>query len=258
MTDTPPPRLIDWQSQEWTPDCGRKAAHANARFTVSAQQCPIIDQEWQNPQGVPISAIVFGGRRATTVPLVYQAEDWRHGVYLAATTSSETTAAAAGALGVLRHDPMAMLPFCGYNMGDYFQHWLDLGAKLAQPPQIFRANWFRKNSEGHYLWPGFSDNLRPLMWILERISQRAKAQETPIGLMPRYEDLNWQGINNFSEGQFDELMAIRKEEWSKEVQQHIKFFNQFGPHLPVVFKQIAARLCEDFQCEAEASTLTSS
>lgn len=258
LTDTPPPHLLDWQGQEWTFDCGRKAAHPNARFTVSAQQCPTIDSEWQNPQGVPVSAIVFGGRRATTVPLVYQAEDWQHGVYLAATTSSETTAAAAGALGVLRHDPMAMLPFCGYNMGDYFQHWLDLGAKLRQPPQIFRANWFRKNGEGKYLWPGYSENLRPLLWILERISQSAEAKETPIGLLPSYEDLNWKGLSSFSREQFDELMAVRKDEWAKEVQQHLKFFNQFDRHLPTVFQQIAAHLCEVFQCEAETSTLTSS
>lgn len=258
MTEIPPPKLLDWQAQEWTPDCGRKAAHANARFTVSAQQCPIIDPEWQNPQGVPISAIIFGGRRATTVPLVYQAEDWRHGVYLAATTSSETTAAAAGALGVLRHDPMAMLPFCGYNMGDYFQHWLDLGAKLTQAPQIFRTNWFRKNDKGQYLWPGYSDNLRPLIWILDRIAQRAGAKETPIGLLPQYKDLNWKGIEGFTPSQFEELMAIRKDEWAKEVRQHIEFFNQFGRHLPAEFKQIVARLCEDFQCGAETSTVASS
>ena len=253
MTETPPPHLIDWQGQPWTPDCGRRAAHANARFTVPAVQCPSIDPEWENPQGVPVSAFIFGGRRATTIPLVYEASDWQNGVYLAATTASETTAAATGAIGVLRHDPMAMLPFCGYTMGDYFQHWLNMGARLQHPPKIFRVNWFRKGADGQFLWPGYGENMRPLQWILDRVHHRAQAVDNIIGLLPHYQDIFWDGLDEITSQQFAELIKINKEHWSQEIRAHIEFFEQFGSHLPQAFQEISAKLCVAFACE----TLTS-
>ncbi len=249
MTDTPPAHLTDWQGQPWTPDCKRTAAHANARFTVSAIQCPSIDPDWENPRGVPISAFIFGGRRATTIPLVYEAADWANGVYLAATTASETTAAATGAVGVLRHDPMAMLPFCGYNMGDYFQHWLEVGASLANPPKIFRVNWFRKGADGVFLWPGYGENMRVLKWILDRVNQRIEAQEHLIGLLPRFQDMVWEGLEEINPQHFAELISVAKERWAQEVRAHIKFFEQFGSHLPKIFEEISTRLCDEFECE---------
>jgi phosphoenolpyruvate carboxykinase (GTP) len=252
MTETPPPRLTDWQGQEWTPGCGRRAAHANARFTVSATQCPSIDSDWENPKGVPISAFIFGGRRATTIPLVYEAIDWQNGVYLAATTASETTAAATGAIGVLRHDPMGMLPFCGYNMGDYFQHWLDVGARLSNPPKIFRVNWFRKGAEGQFLWAGFGENMRVIKWMLDRINQKAGAEENPIGFLPRYQDIHWEGLTAVNPERFAELLAVDKENWAQEICEHIKFFEKFSTHLPKIFHQISKNLCEAFACETQA------
>jgi phosphoenolpyruvate carboxykinase (GTP) len=248
MTETPPPQLIDWQGQPWTPDCGRKAAHANARFTAPLSQCPCIDAQWENPQGVPISAFIFGGRRANAVPLVYQAHDWANGVYLAATTASETTAAAVGAVGVLRYDPMAMLPFCGYNMGDYFQHWLDVGGRLANPPKIFRVNWFRKGADGQFLWPGYGENMRVLKWIIDRVHQRLEVLDTPIGLLPRYEDLVWEGLNVMTREKFAELTTVDPLQWSHEIRSNISFFSQFGPHLPRLIADVSTKLCAAFEC----------
>ncbi len=250
MTETPPERLIDWQGQEWTPQCGRKAAHANARFTVSTTQCPSLDSEWENPEGVPISAFIFGGRRATTVPLVYQAINWEEGVYLAATTASETTAAASGAVGITRQDPMAMLPFCGYNMADYFQHWLDIGKHLISPPKIFRVNWFRKSNEGKLLWPGYSENMRILKWILDRVHESVDAENSPIGFTPSYEDIEWQGLE-MTPQRFSELMTINLNQWVKEIKSHEEFFNKFNTRLPKEFTAILNKLFKTFVLENE-------
>jgi len=242
MTDTPPAQLTDWQGQPWAPDCGRKAAHPNARFTVSAAQCPSIDQDWENPQGVPISAFIFGGRRSTTIPLVYHARDWEEGVYLAATMGSETTAAAAGQIGVVRRDPMAMLPFCGYNMSDYFQHWLKVGQKLTNPPQIFGVNWFRKGPDKKFLWPGYSENMRVLEWIIKRVQKTVEAQETALGYLPRYQDLSWQELNGVDRKRFDELIKLDLIEWAAELKLRQEFFKQLGERLPKQLMAIQNRL----------------
>ncbi len=235
MTDTPPAQLIDWQGQKWTPDCGRKAAHANARFTTPVSQCPSTDPEWENPAGVPISAFIFGGRRATTIPLAYQARDWAAGVYLAATTASETTAAATSAVGVTRQDPMAMLPFCGYNMGDYFQHWLDMNGKVKHPPKIFGVNWFRKSKTGEFLWPGFGENMRVLKWIIDRVHDRGEVIESPIGYLPTYKDLELESLA-IDAAHFAELMAINPDEWVKELHSRSEFLAKFAEHLPQELK----------------------
>ncbi len=216
MTEKPPAHLIDWTGRSWTPDCDRKAAHPNARFTAPLAQCPTLDQEWSNPAGVPISGFIFGGRRSAIVPLVYQAFSWSHGVFLAASMGTETTAAAAGNVGTLRRDPMAMLPFCGYHMADYFSHWLEIGRQLPNPPRIFRVNWFRKGADGRFLWPGFGENMRVLKWIIDRIHGRGYGIESPLGWMPRQEDFDLEGMNNFSKQDFAELMEIDREAWLRE------------------------------------------
>lgn len=230
MTKTPPDHLIDWRGKDWTPGCGRPAAHPNARFTAPAGQCPSIDPAWDDPAGVPISAFIFGGRLSKTFPLVYEARSWAHGVYMAATMGSEATAAADNQAAI-RRDPMAMLPFCGYNMGDYWAHWLDVGDKLANPPKIFRVNWFRKDEQGRFIWPGFGQNMRVMKWIVERVQGRADAVAGPFGAVPRYEDLHWDGLS-FEAERFEQLMRVDTGAARAEVEDQKKLFAKFGARLP--------------------------
>jgi len=245
MTDEPPPHLIDWQGKDWTPDCGRNAAHPNARFTAPASQCPSVDPDWENPAGVPISAFLFGGRLSTTFPLVYQSQDWSHGVYMGATLGSEATAAAENQASI-RRDPMAMLPFCGYNMGDYWKHWLSMEDKVDNLPVIFRVNWFRKSEDGGWLWPGFGQNMRVLQWVVNRVNGKVDANDTLYGQVPKYEDINWNGLA-YDQGTFDELMAIDNERSKREVEDQTSLFEKIGDHLPEEMKQIQQEMLSQLQ-----------
>jgi phosphoenolpyruvate carboxykinase (GTP) len=234
MTRRTPEHLIDWRGEDWTPGSDRPAAHPNARFTTPITQLPSLDPGYDNAQGIPIAALVFGGRRTRTVPLVYQAFNWTYGVYLAATMGSETTAASTGAVGEVRRDPFAMLPFCGYHMADYFTHWLNFGRQLPNPPRIFSVNWFRKDEEGNFLWPGYGENMRVLKWIVERARGTAQSIESPLGWVPRYEDLDWRGLE-FDRGQFDQVMSIDREAWQQEMVSHDALFVRLYDKLPKEF-----------------------
>lgn len=241
-----PAHAIDWKGNEWTPDMGTKAAHPNSRFTAPANQCPCISKEWENPAGVPITAMIFGGRRAKVAPLVYQSFSWEHGVFVGATMASETTAAATGAVGVVRRDPMAMLPFCGYNMGEYFQHWLEMGKKIPNPPKIFNVNWFRVDEEGHFIWPGFGDNLRVLLWILARCNNEVDAVESPIGYLPKPEDIDLEGTE-ITQDVLKGLLSIDKEAWTQEVEDqktHLERFEKLPKELWEQYNALAARIAK--------------
>jgi phosphoenolpyruvate carboxykinase (GTP) len=234
--DPKPPNAQDWRGKPWDPESGHPAAHPNSRFTVSIKQCPTYSAEWEKPAGVPISAILFGARRQKLVPLVYQSFDWQHGTFLGATLASETTAAATGAVGVVRRDPMAMLPFCGYNMGDYWKHWLAVGKRATNPPKIFRVNWFQRNEQGKFIWPGFGENLRVLRWVIERAKGGGKADETAIGYVPTTSTLNGDSLR-ISKADLQQLVAVDKEGWRNNLKSQREFFEKFGDRLPAAIKE---------------------
>ncbi len=237
MTDETPPELTDWNGNPWTADCGRPSSHPNSRFTAPLANCPCADPAYEDPKGVPLEAFIFGGRRSSTVPLVMQAYNWNYGVYLAATMGSETTAAATGAVGNVRRDPFAMLPFIGYHMGDYWSHWMDVGRSISNPPRIFGVNWFRKDKDGKYVWPGFGDNMRILKWIVDKVHGRTYAEESPLGWVPRYEDIDWTGLD-FTEAEFDEIMSVDRAIWEAEILSHEELFIKLYDRLPKEFMMI--------------------
>ena len=241
LTKPAPEHLIDWLGNEWTPDSGVKAAHPNSRFTAPAINCPCLSEAFNSKEGVPLDAIIFGGRRATTTPLVYQSRDWDHGVFVGSIMSSETTAAATGATGVLRHDPMAMKPFCGYHMGDYFAHWIEMGKKVKNPPKIFNVNWFRQDEKGEFLWPGFGDNMRVLEWILNRCDNAVDAQETAIGYVPYAKDIDLEGLD-YSVDTLESILYVDKARWSAEADEIATFYKQFGDKLPAELSESLATL----------------
>ncbi len=244
MDKNPPAQATDWKGNPWTPDSEAKAAHPNSRFTAPAKQCPCVSDKFDDPNGVPVSAIVFGGRRAKVAPLVYQSFDWEHGVFVGATMASETTAAATGAVGVVRRDPMAMLPFCGYNMGDYFAHWLEMGKKIPNPPKIFNVNWFRTDADGHFIWPGFGDNLRVLLWILARCDGTVDAVESPIGYLPKPEDIDIEGTD-IDMDTLKGLLSIDKEAWAEEVKDqaaHLAKFEKLPAEIKNQYENLKKRL----------------
>ncbi len=246
LDKNPPKHAVDWKGNPWTADSGVKGAHPNSRFTAPAKNCPCISPEFENPKGVPLSAIIFGGRRAKTAPLVYQARSWEHGVFIGSIMASETTAAATGAVGVVRRDPMAMLPFCGYHMGDYFQHWIDMGKKTDKLPKIFNVNWFRTDDEGNFIWPGFGDNLRVLDWIIGRCEGTADAVETPIGFVPKAEDINLEGLN-LTIDQLRGILEVDRGLWTEEAKGIHEFYAKFGDHLPQELRDELATLEKNLQ-----------
>jgi phosphoenolpyruvate carboxykinase (GTP) len=231
QTNEPPAKLTDWTGKEWTPASGRPSSHPNARFTVAMTQLPSLDPSWDDPSGVPIDAFVFGGRRSSTVPLVTEAKSWNDGVYMAATLGSETTAAIVGQVGVVRRDPFAMLAFCGYNMSDYFAHWVDLGKKVATPPRFYLVNWFRKDANGKFIWPGYGENMRVLKWIVERVEGKAGAKATALGNVP--ESLDMTGLEAFGADKFAQATAVEKSQWHDEMKLHAELLDdKLGDHVP--------------------------
>jgi phosphoenolpyruvate carboxykinase (GTP) len=242
MTEEPPARATDWRGNQWTPETETPAAHPNARFTAPASQCPVIAKEWEDPSGVPISAILFGGRRETVVPLVLEARDWQHGAFLGSTLASEKTAAATGTVGELRRDPMAMLPFCGYNMADYWAHWLATGRRPgARLPRVFQVNWFRKGADGRFLWPGYGENSRVLKWVFERCSGKTTGHETPVGTVPSPRDLDLEGLD-LAEAKLAELLSVDRDAWLAELPRVRAYYEQFGTRLPPEFVDELDRL----------------
>ena len=242
----PPKEALDWKGEKWTPKSKDKAAHPNSRFTAPASQCPSISSEWDKPEGVPISAIIFGGRRAKVAPLVYESLNWEHGTFVGATVSSETTAAATGEVGVIRRDPMAMLPFIGYNVGQYFTHWLNMGKRFKSAPKIFHVNWFRTNQEGKFIWPGLGENLRVLDWILKRVEGNAGAQKTAIGFIPHVQDINCDGLD-ISEDSLNQLLSVDKSDWMHELENQDEFLNKIGDDLPAEIRNQHSQLKELLQ-----------